>query len=397
VAQAPAGEGTDGAALAPFAGGVVRSEVAAEVVSPPYDALTPAQRAEVLASHPHNYLGVLRRAEDVPGRDHLAESRAALARLRQAGVFEARPASFYLCRLSQGGHTQVGVVAELPLDWVADGLVLGHEQVRADRAEELLANQRAVGATSSPVVLAHRRERALAVLVAELTEGAPLRSFRLDDGLEVALWAVQDPSAADALRACLHRRRLYVTDGHHRVEAARLHRLGREHQPGPHQHLLGALFAEDQLRVEAFHRIAVGVGSDVVDRLGAAGDVRPTEGPPVPHRQGSFGVAVDGRWYRLDVTAGPDELAPTILQRAVLGPVLGIDDPTRDRRLVTVPGTTDPWQVAERARHADGVGFLVHPVSVGQLMVVADQGRTLPPKSTYFVPKMRSGIFLRPG
>ena len=383
--------------VVPFGGGLVRQEVAREVVSPPYDALTPAQRAEVLGRYPRNYLSVLRRAEDVPGMDHLVSSRSALERLLADDVFEDRLPSMYVCRLAQDGHVQDGIVVDVPLAWADEGRILGHEQVRAERAAELAAHLDALRVTSSPVVFAHRRNRSISTVLTAVTAQAPLRSFTLDDGLTVVLWAVADREDEATLRRCLDALRLYITDGHHRVEAARRHRQGREDEPGPHQHVLGALFAEDQLRVEPFHRIALEVRSDLASRLAAVGHLQPTPEPPRPHRQGTFGVALDGSWYRLDVPAGPDELAPSILQRAVLSEVLGIDDPTRDPRLLTVPGTTEPTVVGARAGVVGGAAFLLHPVSVAQLMVTADQGRTLPPKSTYFVPKMRSGIFLRRG
>lgn len=387
--------GTPG--IEPFTGGVVRSSLASEVVSPPYDALTVAQRAEVLARHPSSYLGVLAAAEDVANGDHLAAGRRSLQRLLALDAFEQRRAAFYACRLSDGTHRQTGLVAEVPVVWADQGKILGHEQTRAERAADLEAHMTALGVTSSPVVFAHRHDRHLSLLLEELVDRAPLRAFRLDDGLEVELWAVEDESRVVQVRRCLDGRRLYITDGHHRVEAARRHRRGREDQPGPHHYLLGALFAEEELRVEAFHRIVSARPADLLARLAAAGHLVPTEGPTVPHRQGSFAIAVDDRWYRLDVAAGPDELAPSVLQRSVLAPVFGVADPTRDRRLVTVPGTTAAAEVARQARDLRGAGFLLHAVSVAQLMVTADQGRTLPPKSTYFVPKMRSGIFLRRG
>lgn len=391
--------GTTGASsrIEPFAGGVVRSSVAVEVVSPPYDALTVAQRAEVLVRHPSSYLGVLAAAEDVAEGDHLAAARAALDRLLALDAFEDRPAAFYACRMGNAAHRQTGLVAEVPVAWAEQGQILGHEQTRAHRAAELQAHMAALGVTSSPVVFAHRPHRDLSALMDTLVDHAPLRRFTLDDGLEVELWVVHDQAWIERIRACLAGRRLYITDGHHRVEAARRHRKGREDRPGPHQHLLGALFSEEQLRVEPFHRVVAHAGPDVLARVASVGTVVPVEGPPVPHRQGSFGMGVGGRWYRVDVGAGPDELAPSVLQRAILAPVFGIGDPTRDRRLVTVPGTTDAREVARQADAAAGVAFLLHPVSVAQLMVTADQGRTLPPKSTYFVPKMRSGIFLRRG
>lgn len=379
----------------PFAGGVVRADVAAEVVAPAYDALTVEQRAEVRALHPLNYLGALLDADDQPGGDHLAACRAALAGLLAAEVFEARPPSLYVCRLTQAGHRQTGVVGEVPLAWVDEGRVLGHEQVKSHRAAELAMHLDVVGVTSSPVVLAHRSDRALSATLDRLVTERPVRSFRLEDGLAVELWSVGGDDAA-CITDTIDGRRLYITDGHHRIEAARRHRLGREDEPGPHQHVLSTLFAEEQLRVEAFHRIVAPVPDEVVAGLAAAGDLRPSDGPPVPDRQGAFGVAAGGRWYRLDVAAGPDELSPQILQRAVLAPLFAVDDPTSDPRLITVAGTEPAEAIGHRAAELGGVAFLLHPVSVAQLMVTADQGRTLPPKSTYFVPKMRSGIFLRP-
>jgi uncharacterized protein (DUF1015 family) len=381
--------------LQPFHGGLVRQELASEVVSPPYDALTIEQRAEVLDRHPHSFLGAIRGPEDVAGDDHLGACRRALDELHRIGAFEARAPAFYACRLTTAEHRQTGVVADVPVAWADEGLILGHEQTRAHRAADLLAHLEVVGVTSSPVVLAHRHDRALAEQLDRSTTRPPLRAFEVDDGLAVELWALADEAEVTAVRRALDGRRLYITDGHHRVEAARRNRFGREDEPGPHQHLLGALFSEHELRVEPFHRVARSVGGDFPAGLAAAGDLLPVDEPPTPHRQGTFGVHVAGRWWRLDIAAGPDELAPDVLQRAVLTPLLGIADPTTDPRLLVVPGTATPADLAARATAVDGAAFLVHRVSVGQLMVVADQGRTLPPKSTYFVPKMRSGIFLR--
>jgi uncharacterized protein (DUF1015 family) len=383
--------------LQPFRGAVVRQDLAPEVVSPPYDALSPAQRAEHLARHPLSYLGVLQGPDGAPGGDHLAACRRALDRLLAVGAFEPRPEGFVVCRLTQTGHAQTGIVGEVPLAWVDEGRVRYHEQVRDHRVDEILAHLRYLGVTSSPVVLAHRRAPGLGAVVEAAAAGRPLRDFTMGDGLRVQLWELAGRDEAEAVGEALDQAELYITDGHHRVEAARRHRRGIEERPGRHQHVLGALFAEDQLRVEPFHRVVASVGDRFTERLAAAGRLQPTEGPVAPHRQGSFAVAHQRRWWRLDVAAGPDELAPDVLQRAVLGPLLGIADPSRDPRLGVVPGTAAPQEVAEQADAVGGAAFLLHRVSVAQLMVTADQGRTLPPKSTYFVPKMRSGVFLRQG
>lgn len=379
----------------PFTGGLVRDEVAAEVVSPPYDALTVEQRAEARTRRPLSYLSVLLDSRDLPDGDHLAAGREAVERLLTAGVFETRPPAVYACRLAQDDHAQLGVVGEVPLAWVDEGRVLSHEQTKPPRAAELALHVEAVGVTSSPVVLAHRTDRDLERTLARAVAAPALRSFRLDDGLRVELWAL-DAADQEVVVDRLDRARLYITDGHHRIEAARRLRLGREDEPGPHQHILAAVFGEAQLRVEPFHRVVAAGGVDVERALAAVGRLVPSPRPPRPDRQGTFGVAWRGRWYRLEVAADPDELGPAVLQRAVLGPVFGVEDPAQDRRLETVAGTTPPDEVARRAEERDGVAFLLRPVSVAQLMVRADQGRTLPPKSTYFVPKMRSGIFLRP-
>jgi uncharacterized protein (DUF1015 family) len=131
----------------PFAGGVVRDEVATEVVSPPYDALTVEQRAEVRDRHPLSYLAAILEPRDLPGGDHLAASRAAVARLVGAGAFEERPPALYVCRLSQGAHRQTGVVGEVPLAWVDEGRVMGHEQTKTHRAAELAMHLEVVGVT----------------------------------------------------------------------------------------------------------------------------------------------------------------------------------------------------------------------------------------------------------
>ena len=262
----------------------------------------------------------------------------------------------------------------------------------------LAHNLEHVRVSSSPVAMAHRRDPDLAALIAAAKSAIPDLDFVAGRRLGQRVWRVDDPGWIRAVGAALAGRTLYIVDGHHRCAAAALVR--RRHPDDPAlATFLGVAFADDELSVQPFHRVVVGA-HERLEKVLAGAAVRYTvdgvEGPVDPARPGEVGLLGDGRWWRLAPRRPePGALDVALLQRDLLGPVLGIDDPAATTQLEYVPGVGGLDRLVARVAETDGLGFTVRPASVHQLMHEADTGHTLPPKSTYFHPKARSGVFLR--
>ena len=382
------------------------------VVSPAYDALDAGGRRQLMAENPMTFLHVTRSPEDADDLplDALTEANAAaLQRLLSADLYERRSQpALYLYRLTAAGHTQVAVVADLSLAVVADGQLLPHERTRVSRAEVLARHLARVKVSSSPIAATYRAVPEVDEVVAGVVaEQAPLLSFGRGSPLEQDVWAVDDPETIQALDGLLAGQQLYITDGHHRTAAAlRLREWRAERGEGgdpddPANFVLCALFPHDQLIVREFHRrVALAPGDDVggaLDRIGAVVDLEAVSGPEQasPAGAGQFALYADGAWYRFALARSGPDLDVTSLLVQVLKPALDIDDPATTDRIEYVPGTGGLEELARRCDEKGGLGFGLYPISVEALMEVVDRGDVLPPKSTFFHPKARSGIFLR--
>ena len=394
--------------LRPFPARLVRPEWASRVVSPAYDGLNAAARRALMDRNPYVFLHVTRSPEDSvseSGLDELAEGNAAaLRRLLDAGAYSppADPA-LYLYRLRLDGHSQTGIVADLPVDAYTDGRLLPHERTRATREEVLAKHLSRVGAASSPVAVTYRAASEVDEIVARLQETSPVLHFEGTDGLEQTVWRFDDTAAVNALEGALADTRLYVTDGHHRMAAAvrlRDQRRLASLPIGNFGSVLCVLFPDDQLRVFEFNRrVEVGDAAGLAQAIahlrqltelrevGSAEQARPSA-------QRQFAVYADGVWSTFSLR-GESPLDAHLLQDQVIGPLLGDDDADRSDRVEYVPGTAGLEQLAARCDEVGGIGLAMFPEPVDALMDLVDTGGVLPPKSTFFHPKARSGIFLR--
>lgn len=400
--------------LEPYRGWLVSPAAADRVVAPAYDSLSAEERAAVAAAEPDSFLNVMRSPEDQPpgatlDRDELlTASRATLDRLLARGAFDRhdRP-TYHLLRMRRGDHEQTGVVGTVPVADVGTVVRL-HEETREDKEDDLVRHLEVVGVESSPVGLIHRGPSPVADLVARVTAGPPDLEVTSDDGLRQQVWTVagEDDLAAIA-RAFRDVPALYLTDGHHRAASAVRHARRRSAGPDdPAARLLVVVFPADELRLEPYHRVVRDVGRDradaVLDAIAERFTVTPVDGggpPPPPRDAGTFALHLAGRWSVIraapaDAAADPVAvLDVTVLQERILRPVLGIADPRTDERLEFVPGTRGLDELVRRAGD-DGAAIALAPTDVTELMAVADAGAVMPPKSTWFEPKLRSGIFL---
>ncbi len=384
----------------------VRPEWSHEVPSPPHDALSPAARRQHLLEHPRSYLGVTRSLEDVdpssddPAEDAMRLSRASLEALLTDQTFgPVQAPALYIYRLEEGGHRQTGLVCGVGASAYDAGQVRIHERIKQPRAELLARHLDRVGAQSSPIALAFRSVPAVEAVIERVTSSTAPFIDLVDDDLHQSLWSIPDDDTTSICTA-LAPEHLYLIDGHHRAAAASAH----QRMTGTtDQLMLSVLFPFRELRNLAFHRLVQPVDSDeLLAGLGRRFTVQPAASVAevIDRPAGWVALAVGGettRWYLIDLPPPGRELDidPVRLAQHVLDPVLGIDESTGDPRLVHQPGPSDAEAAAALELEPDQVAFWMRPVPGDLLLHVADRGGTMPPKSTYFVPKVRSGLFVR--
>lgn len=377
--------------LAPVQAWVVEQSWASTVVGHAYDGLRPEQRRQVADSNPDSFFNVVRSANDYgddPVPDDLQAANArSLQRLLRGGryVSSGRPALF-LYRLRSAGHEQIAVVGDVPVAAFRTGEVRAHERTREAKELELARHLSDVRMSSSPVGLTYRSEPLIDELVEKGSAGPPLVDFTSADGVQQAVWELAAPLAREVIRAFTPVGAAYIIDGHHRVAAAA--RVGDEY-------FLAGLVPADQLNLAAYHRVVAGPlpipPAEVVERLAA----HPSDQPVLAPGRGQVGLYLAGRWYvaRLHLPEA-DTLDVEAAAAQVLGPLAGITDPRLDPRLDFVPGTASAALIQQLADSQEGLALTLHPPSVNQLLTEADAGRTLPPKSTWFEPKLHSGVFV---
>lgn len=385
---------------------LVDQAVAPQVAVPAYDLLSAADRQQVLAEDSLNYLNAIRLPGDYPPDDnrgpdrHLTDSLSALRRMVREGVFRRvdGPALF-VYQLTSGSHRQIAVVADVPIEAFADGTVLKHEDTRVDKESGLISYIDSVGASSSPVCLTYRPIAAIDTLVARITTRPADLDFVASSGTRQEIWRITDLVVIGELVGLFREvDRTYITDGHHRVAATALSKTADS--------FMAAFFPTNQLRLVAYHRCVRSLGREtpetLLGKLGAKFEVKTVaaSAPPVP-QPGVISMRLGGAWHKIALKAAQrsedtwENTDVITLQDQILGPILGIEDPRSDARLACVTSRVLPEAISGWVDSGVyEVAFLLHPMSLDELMAVSDAGRTLPPKSTWFTPKAGSGIFL---
>ena len=384
-------------------GAVVAPSHAAEVVTPAYDALTPADRRRIAAAHPDSFLAALpTETTDIDTAD-LRACRDAVDRLLASGRFQHQPAPFVvLYRLQSGTHAQTALLCDLDTSAVDTGLIVGHEHTRTAREDHLVAYLRDVRITSSPVCVMHPPDAELAILLARAS-ARPADITIENPDLTQEVWVVDDaPTVTRLLDAAGRLGPLVITDGHHRTAAAR--RFADEATRPAGRRVLVAMFPSDGVQIREFNRVVAPVGvtaDDLVTGMTARGlEVTPLPAAEHPQGPARFTMVAAGRWWLVTVPAPliPDDpvrrLDVSLLHDHVLAPLLDVTAPRTDPRLRFVPGVLGLDRLAAEA--SGGFGFVLHPLDTDDVARIALSGMTLPPKSTYLHPKARSGLLLLP-
>ncbi len=402
----------------PFAALLPAPGRAAEVIAPPYDVVSTDEARARAAGRPWSFLHVSKPEIDLPpGADPhspAAYARAAenLARMIRAGVLvrDATPA-YYVYRVASGDHVQTGLVTATSIRAYETNRVRKHEHTRPDKEDDRVRHMEALDAQTGPVLVAYPRAPELDALAADTARGAPAIDATLDDGVRHSLWPIRDADRVarvtalfDALPA------LYIADGHHRSAAAArvaaTRRAARARTTGDEsdERFLTVAFPHHQLRILDYNRVVRDLGGMSVDaflaRLREKFAVDAAAAAVRPARHGEVGLYAGGRWYRLTLRqdlAGVADPArhvdASLLTEHALAPVLGIGDLRTDRRIDFVGGGRG---LAELERRVDSgemaAAFALYPTRMEDLMAVADAGEVMPPKSTWFDPKLADGL-----
>ncbi len=409
------------ARIEPFRGWRPRPEFAEKVASPPYDVLNSEEARAMAAGNPLSFLHVVKPEIDLPeDTDHYAPEVYAkggenLQRLMDEGILiqDGEPA-LYLYRQRMGDHVQTGLVAGASVDEYEADLIKKHEHTRPVKEDDRTRHIDALNANTGPVFLTYRARPEIDALVARLTDSEPTYDFTAPDGIGHVLWVVADAADRDALVAAFAEvPELYVADGHHRSAAGtRIRALRRDANPNhtgdePYNYFLAVVFPDNQMMILDYNRVVKDLNgldeSAVLDRVRENFDVVPVDDGK-PRRAKCFGMYLGGRWFRLSAREGSfpaddpvDSLDVAILQKNLLAPVFGIGDPRSDERIDFVGGIRGLSELERLVDSGAGaVAFAVHPTSIDQLFGVADAGTVMPPKSTWFEPKLRSGLIVRP-
>jgi uncharacterized protein (DUF1015 family) len=386
---------------------------AAEVACVPYDVVNAAEAAVLAAGMPHSLLHVDRAEIDLPaGIDPYSDAVYRRARenflaLQRTGVLvrESEPC-LYVYQQQMGDHVQRGLVAGCHVEDYDAGLIKKHEKTRKDKEDDRTKLIDTLSADTGPVFLTYRDEAAVTGLVNAKTKEQPLHDFTAPDGIRHSIWRI--PGGAEWVRAFAAVPVTYIADGHHRAaSAARVARLRRERNPThtgseDYNWFLCVLFPASELKILPYNRIVLDLNglasADFLAQVKAIFGLE-AEAPPTPRAVGEVSMYLDGKWHGLRMPADPNadpvsRLDVSVLQDQLLAPVLGIEDVRTSRRIDFVGGIRGPQELVKRVQAAGGVAFSMYPVTLAQLMDIADAGQIMPPKSTWFEPKLRSGLVI---
>jgi uncharacterized protein (DUF1015 family) len=393
----------------PFCALRPRNDLAREVIAPPYDVMTDAEaRAEARA--PRSFVHVTRSEVDlVAGTDpHSGEAYRKARENLDAFVADATltldsQPSYYLYGQVMGNHCQAGLLAACSIAEYDAGLIRKHEFTRPDKEDDRTVHMEALDAQVGLVFLAYRNTRGLQTLLATVLEQEPAWRVRTEDEVEHALWVVP-PELTEPIRLAFEQvPTLYIADGHHRsAAAARVH----AHRKDPASaYFLAGLFPDDALQVMAYNRVVHDLNGLSLDEfLGRVREHFSVEPSPsaAPDRRGVITLLVGGQWLALRPLPGlvdpKDPVASldvSILQDHLLQPILGIDDPRRSKRIDFVGGIRGAAALERAVADGAAVAFHLFPTGLDQLFAVADKGEVMPPKSTWFEPKLREGVAVR--
>ena len=394
-------------------------EDAKQVASRPYDVLNSDEARLEAANNPISFLRVIKPEIDLPsdsdpyGEEVYRQGLAKLTEFKELGVLVQDPeAFFYVYRLTMDGRTQTGIVGCCDYQEYYDGSIKKHELTRTAKENDRVRHVETQNANAEPVFFSYRGKPGIDALVNEVTRSPIEYDFVAEDGIRHELWVVRDRRLIENFESGFAEvPALYVADGHHRTAAAaRVGQMRKEHNSDhtgeeEYNFFMAVLFPDDQLKIFDYNRVVRDLNGlsqeSFLSAIKQSFEVSAIDGELSPTEKGTFSMYLGGVWYRLKankekLTSSPKEgLDVTYLSDEVLEPILGISDLRNDLRIDFVGGIRGLGELERRVDSGEmAVAFALFPVSMEELLAIADAGEIMPPKTTWFEPKLRSGLFI---
>ncbi len=422
------------AQMKPFRGICPAEGLAAQIAALPYDVYDRAEAKKEVAHKPLSFLRI-DRAETQFGDDVdtyapevYQKAHDLLWQMVADGSFQKdEEPCYYIYELTMDSRVQTGLVACASVDDYVSGVVAKHENTRADKEEDRIRHVDACDAQTGPIFLAYRRNENVRGCLEQAKQEPPMFDFVSDDGIRHRGWRIASKELIGRLTGEFEKiPRVYIADGHHRAASAVKVSLNRRKMAAGSErresdYFLSVLFSDDELHIMDYNRVVADLNGNTpqefLEKLASVCDIRENtvlahtcEGgvcrmeqmtaPCRPEKKGCVGMYLEGRWYELTFKEEfcsnhpVDGLDVAILQREVLAPILGIGDPKTDQRISFVGGIRGLQELEKRVNSCGGVAFAMYPTSMSELFAVADAHLLMPPKSTWFEPKLRSGLFI---
>lgn len=395
-------------------------ELASRVAALPYDVYNRQEAKEEVQREPLSFLKI-DRAEtnfddsvDTYAPEVYQKAKELLQKEKQEGVYITdEDRSYYIYQLVMDGRPQTGLVACSSVDDYMNHVIKKHENTREDKEIDRITHVDTCSAQTGPIFLAYRSDKGIHDIVASYVENeTPIYDFTAVDGIAHRVWKIAKKEDVDAIyQAFQNIQQIYIADGHHRAASAvKVGLKRRQENPGytgeeEFNYFLSVLFPHDELRILDYNRTVKDLNgrslTQFLEEIGKNFIVEKAEGQVRPEKKGTFGMYTEGQWYHL--TAKPElfegkdavgSLDVSVLQDYLLGPVLGIGDPRTDQRIDFIGGIRGLSELEKRADSDMKISFSMYPTSITELFDVADQELLMPPKSTWFEPKLRSGLFI---
>jgi uncharacterized protein (DUF1015 family) len=406
--------------IRPFKAFRPKPEYAGEVAARPYDVLNSDEAREEVKGHPFSFLHVGKPEVDLGTSIDLHDERVYqkgkenLHKLISQGVLvEDSAPCLYVYAQTMNGRTQYGLVGCASVAEYWNEIIKKHEFTRKDKEEDRCNHVRVTNAHSGPIFLTYRDNAEIDAIVANITSKPPENDHVALDGIRHQSWVIKDKATIDKITSIFRTiPNLYIADGHHRSAAAAT--IGRERAKANPNHrgdeeynfYLAVYFPSSQLRIMDYNRLVkdlYGMKKDeFLDKLKPNFSFVEASAPVRPAKKGDFGMYLDGKWYTLSASAAllnttdsVMSLDVSILQNYLLDPILGIKDPRVDKRIDFVGGIRGLGELEQRVNSGEmKIAFSMYPTSLEELMTISDDGKVMPPKSTWFEPKLRDGLFV---
>lgn len=406
------------AKVKPFKAYRPTKELISKVAALPYDVYSSAEAREIVKDNPLSFLNIDRAETQFPegydmySKEVYEKARDLLWNEIEDGVFvQDTDEYYYIYEQTMNGRTQTGIVGLSSIDDYLSGVIKKHENTREDKEIDRINHVDTCNAQTGPIFLCYRNDDRITQILNKTKESVPVYDFVSEGNVLNRVWIIDQKDDIDAVsKAFSEMEHTYIADGHHRCASAvkvglkRRERSASQDHDQEYDYFLSVLFPDKELQIMDYNRVVKdlnGLRPDLfLARLQEKFVVTESSVPVRPDKKGNFGMYLDEKWYILEATSDiididvVEGLDVSILQNEVLYPILGIKDPRTDKRIDFIGGIRGLDELEKRCHEDMRVAFSMHPTSIDELFAVADQGRLMPPKSTWFEPKLLSGMFI---